>query len=93
MFYTKVFLPKENEQDINTEKLLFDDFQKHTEVLKRMLKEDDEIKPFNNVNNTFTNIFANSLINNMEFKKVFNDKPFSISVMIKKNTKDLKNRR
>jgi hypothetical protein len=68
----------------------FDDFQKHTEVLKRMLKEDDEIKPFNNVNNTFTNIFANSLINNMEFKKVFNDKPFSISVMIKKNTKDLK---
>lgn len=93
LFYTKVFLPKENEQDINTEKLLFDDFQKHTEVLKRMLKEDDEIKPFNNVNNTFTNIFANSLINNMEFKKVFNDKPFSISVMIKKNTKDLKNRR
>ena len=93
MFYTKVFLPKENEQDINTERLLFDDFQKHTEVLKRMLKEDDEIKPFNNVNNTFTNIFANSLINNMEFKKVFNDKPFSISVMIKKNTKDLKNRR
>lgn len=86
-------MPKENEQDINAEKLLFDDFQKHTEVLKRMLKEDDEIKPFNNVNNTFTNIFANSLINNMEFKKVFNDKPFSISVMIKKNTKDLKNRR
>jgi hypothetical protein len=34
----RCFLPKENEQDINTEKLLFDDFQKHTEVLKRMLK-------------------------------------------------------
>ncbi|WP_154570688.1 hypothetical protein [Campylobacter portucalensis] len=58
-----------------------------------MLKEDDENKPFNNINNTFTNIFANSLANNMEFKKVYNDESFSISVMIKKNTKDLKNRR
>lgn len=66
---------------------VIDDFKKHIEVLKRILKDDDEIIPFDKIEAAQSEIFVYHQPDNTRYEKIFSDELFGVSIEVEKNTK------